>query len=86
MFASTGVLLLSAALLVAFLLRRPLLGWVGFAVVCAIVVALTAVAAVALDAWRPLVDGSPRIARERFSWERDAVAVSAPVTEKRATP
>jgi hypothetical protein len=25
----------------------------------------------ALDAWRPLVDGSPRIAREKFSWERD---------------
>jgi hypothetical protein len=24
----------------------------------------------ALDAWRPLVDGPPRIARERFSWER----------------
>ena len=40
----------------------------------------------ALDAWRPLVDGSPRIARERFSWERDAAAVSALVTEKRATP
>lgn len=25
----------------------------------------------ALDAWRPIVDGAPRIARERFSWERD---------------
>ncbi len=28
----------------------------------------------ALDAWRPLVDGTPRIAREQFSWERDAEA------------
>jgi hypothetical protein len=28
----------------------------------------------ALDAWRPLVDGSPRIAREQFSWERNAGA------------
>jgi hypothetical protein len=28
----------------------------------------------ALDAWRPLVDGSPRIAREQFSWERSAGA------------
>lgn len=28
----------------------------------------------ALDAWRPLVEGSPRIAREKFSWERDAEA------------
>jgi hypothetical protein len=25
----------------------------------------------ALDAWRPLVEGAPRIAREQFSWERD---------------
>ncbi len=25
----------------------------------------------ALDDWRPLVEGTPRIARERFSWERD---------------
>jgi hypothetical protein len=24
----------------------------------------------ALDEWRPLVDGRPRIARERFAWER----------------
>lgn len=46
LFASTVVLLLGAALLVAFLLRPPLLGWVGFAVVCAIVVALATVAAV----------------------------------------
>jgi len=30
----------------------------------------------ALDAWRPLVEGSPRIARERFSWERDAGGLS----------
>jgi hypothetical protein len=30
----------------------------------------------ALDAWRPLIDGHPRIAREQFSWERDPPAVS----------
>lgn len=46
LFASTGVLLLGAGLLAAFFLRPPLLGWIGFAVVCAIVVALTSVAAV----------------------------------------
>ena len=51
-FASTGVLLLGAALMVAFLLRPPLLGWVGFAVVCAIVFALTTVAAVAFPRLR----------------------------------
>jgi hypothetical protein len=28
----------------------------------------------ALDAWRPLIDGHPRIAREQFSWERDLPA------------
>jgi hypothetical protein len=28
----------------------------------------------ALDAWRPLVDGPPRIAREQFSWEADGPA------------
>jgi len=26
----------------------------------------------ALEVWRPIVDGEPRIASERFSWERDA--------------
>lgn len=51
-FASTGVLLLGAALMVAFLLRPPLLGWVGFAVVCAIVFALTTVAAFAFPRMR----------------------------------
>ncbi len=29
----------------------------------------------ALAAWRPLVDGRPRIARERFSWESDRPVV-----------
>ena len=28
----------------------------------------------ALDEWRPLVDGKPRIAREGFAWERAAGA------------
>jgi hypothetical protein len=44
--ASVGVLLLGVALLVAFVLRPPLLGWVGFAVVCVIVFAFTTFAAV----------------------------------------
>jgi hypothetical protein len=52
LFASTLVLLLGVALLVAFLLRPPLLGWVGFAVVCAIVFALTATAAAAFARFR----------------------------------
>lgn len=46
-YASTGVVLLALALLVAFLLRPPLLGWVGFAVVCAIVLSLATVATIA---------------------------------------
>jgi hypothetical protein len=32
----------------------------------------------ALDEWRPLVDGTPRIARERFSWERNRPAEEPP--------
>lgn len=28
----------------------------------------------ALDAWRSLVEGHPRIAREKYFWERDAEA------------
>lgn len=32
----------------------------------------------AFDAWRPLVEGSPKSARQRFSWERDAGTASAP--------
>jgi hypothetical protein len=28
----------------------------------------------ALDQWRAIVDGPPRIARERFGWERDETA------------
>jgi hypothetical protein len=28
----------------------------------------------ALDAWRPLIDGHPRIAREKFSWKPDRPA------------
>jgi hypothetical protein len=31
----------------------------------------------AFDAWRSIVDGSPRIARERFSWEAQAAAPPA---------
>ena len=32
----------------------------------------------ALDAWRPLIDGHPRIAREQFSWEADDSAPGEP--------
>jgi len=46
LFAVTGVVLSGAAVLVAVLLRPPLLGWVGFAVVCAIVIGLAMFAAV----------------------------------------
>jgi hypothetical protein len=46
-YASTGVVLLALALLVAFLLQPPLLGWIGFAVVCAIVLSLATVATIA---------------------------------------
>jgi hypothetical protein len=28
----------------------------------------------ALNDWRPLIEGTPRIAREKFSWERDQPA------------
>jgi hypothetical protein len=32
----------------------------------------------ALDQWRPLVEGTPRIAREQFYWERDQPAEDQP--------
>ncbi len=32
----------------------------------------------ALEKWRPLIDGEPRIAREKFSWERDRPAEDRP--------
>jgi hypothetical protein len=32
----------------------------------------------ALDQWRAIVDGPPRIARERFGWERGAAEPAAP--------
>jgi hypothetical protein len=51
-YASTGVVLLALALLVAFLLQPPLLGWVGFAVVCAIVLSLATVATIAFPRMR----------------------------------
>jgi hypothetical protein len=51
-YASTGVALLAFALLVAFLLQPPLLGWVGFAVMCAIVLSLATVATIAFPRMR----------------------------------
>jgi hypothetical protein len=32
----------------------------------------------ALNEWRPLVEGKPRIARERYSWRREAGAADEP--------
>ena len=51
-YASTGVVLLVLALLVVFLLQPPLLGWVGFAVVCAIVLSFATVATIAFPRMR----------------------------------
>src|SRR5947208_10869915 len=51
-YASTGVVLLALALLVAFLLAPPLLGWVGFAVVCAIVLSLVTVVTIVFPRMR----------------------------------
>jgi len=51
-YASTGVVLLALALLVAFLLEPPLLGWVGFAVVCAIVLSLATVVTIVFPRMR----------------------------------
>jgi len=36
----------------------------------------------AFDEWRPIIEGSPRIAREQFAWERDEdePAVSEAIT------
>lgn len=31
----------------------------------------------AFEQWRPIVDGPPRIARERFGWQRDAAKDAA---------
>jgi len=64
LLALTGMVLLGAAVLVAFFLRPPLLGWVGFAVVCAIVIGLATFAAVAF----------PRL---RVSAQQPAAAVDA---------
>jgi hypothetical protein len=51
-FALVGVALLAAALTVALLLHPPLLGWIGFAVVCAIVFGLMTVATIASSRMR----------------------------------
>jgi hypothetical protein len=41
----------------------------------------------AFDEWREIVDGPPRIARERFGWERDEaeLAVAGAASEKGET-
>jgi hypothetical protein len=51
-YASTGGVLVALALLVAFLLEPPLLGWVGFAVVCAIVLSLATVVTIVFPRMR----------------------------------
>jgi hypothetical protein len=40
----------------------------------------------ALDQWREIVDGQPRVARERFGWQLDeAEPVTAPTGDRRAS-
>jgi hypothetical protein len=63
-----GVVVLAAALVAAFFLHPPLLGWIGFAVVCTIVVGLATAARAAssrlrVNPQRPAVasDGEPRL-------------------------
>jgi hypothetical protein len=51
-YGSSGVVLAALALLVAFLLEPPLLGWVGFAVVCAIVLSLATVVTIVFPRMR----------------------------------
>src|SRR5207237_1381710 len=51
-FAAIGVVLVAAALVAAFLLHPPLLGWIGFAVVCAIVFGVAMVATVVFPRMR----------------------------------
>jgi hypothetical protein len=67
-FASIAAVLLAAALIAAFLLHPPLLGWIGFAAVCAIVLGLATVATIAssrmrVNPQRPAVapDSQPRL-------------------------
>ena len=64
-YASTSIALLALGLLVALLLQPPLLGWVGFAVVCAIVVSL-AVATIAFPRMR-VNPQRPAVARDHAS-------------------
>jgi hypothetical protein len=51
-FASTGAVLVAYGLLVAFLLRPPLLGWIGFAVMSIVVLGLAALAPLAFERTR----------------------------------
>jgi hypothetical protein len=67
-YASTGMVLLAAALVAAFLLHPPVLGWIGFGVVCVIVVGLATVATLAfprigVNPQRPAVavDRAPKL-------------------------
>jgi hypothetical protein len=67
-FALIGVMLVAVVLVAAFFLHPPLLGWIGFAVVCAIVFGLATVATIAssrmrVNPQRPAVapDGEPRL-------------------------
>jgi hypothetical protein len=67
-FTVIGVLLLAVALVVALLLHPPLLGWIGFAVLCATVFVLAVVATIAsprmrVNPLRPAVapDDQPRL-------------------------
>jgi hypothetical protein len=67
-FAFIGIVLFAAALVAAFLLHPPPLGWIGFTVVCAIVLGLATIARFAFSSMRfnpqhPAVppDSEPRL-------------------------
>jgi hypothetical protein len=65
-YATTSIVVLTLALLVAFLLQPPLLGWVGFAVVCLIVLSLATVATIAFPRMR-VNPQRPAVALDRAS-------------------
>jgi hypothetical protein len=81
-YASTGVVLLALALLVAFLLEPPLLGWVGFAVVCAIVFSLATVATIAFSAHARQPAAPGRRTRPSISASKPTVLLAAHRTWK----
>jgi hypothetical protein len=60
-FSTIGVALVIYALIVAFLIHPPLLGWVGFAIVSIIVLGLGALSPLAFDLTRVSPSGPQRL-------------------------